>query len=259
MASFEFSDPVIVLGFCRSGTTLVAEMIHRGGIPMVTPDEEEAAARYDDGEKYERALCQRINTEIFGLQRRPRTISALWKHEQQPLTETQLQRLHDEVGNAPWGFKDPQTTMTYRHWCDAFPRGPRFYTYRGHEEVLRHYFRIAKNRYRALELTGRALRAWVHYNERTQENLRLDREAQRPAVLIRYEELMEQNDLMARMQEITQVPLFDARNPELRRSKSTVKRGAFESFCYRFATLNFRARVERCYEQLEQARLAPGA
>lgn len=245
-------DPVIVIGMARSGTTLVSEMLHQGGTSMFAEGMDPA---YDGGNKYERVLCQDINLEILGVKSVPAISS--WKRPLNDISENSLQRLREEVGEKPWGFKDPRTTITYFVWRKVLPHGPTIYTYRSHEEVLRHYFHTSDAGFGAVKRTRRALKAWINYNEQLLKNLRADREINRPAALVRYEELMEDNDLIAQLQSATGVVLRDSRQPNLRRNKESSPRGRFESLAYFVARLGYQSRLKAVYAALAAQRLIP--
>ena len=150
-------NPVIVVGMARSGTTLISEMLHQAGTSMFA---EGMNPEYDGGNKYERVSCQDINLEILGVKSVP-AISTIWEKPLRDISDSSLEALNAEVGSEPWGFKDPRTTITYAAWRKVFPKGPTIYTYRHHGEVMRHYFRTAKNPTSQVRRTRRALRAWI--------------------------------------------------------------------------------------------------
>ena len=249
-------DPVVVMGMSRSGTTLVAEMVHKGGTPMFSGDLD---PQYDRGIKYERPLCHDINLQIFGKEGDDKgmgTIWSLWKLPLQSISTTNLKKLEAEVGSAPWGFKDPRTTLTYAKWCEVFPGGARIYVYRDHAEVVRHRLYTGEPLRKRLKKMRRAVEAWAEYNSSLIDNLEADRQAGRPAVLVRYEELMVQDDLVRLMSEAVGIPLFDARNPKLRRNKVT---GFKDAFLCRAASLGYEGRLKTLYEKLGALRLKSSA
>jgi hypothetical protein len=241
-------DPVIIMGMHKSGTTLLAEMVHKGGIPMFSGDVDPS---YDAGIKYERQLCQELNAQMLGFKKRPKTFERIWRAPLQPAPPDTLRRLEEEVGNQPWGFKDPRTIFTYDSWLKLFPRGPRLYAFRGHDEVL-HRFCSGKKHF--LKNARRAIQTWLRYNEKMLENMELDEKANRPLVLVRYEELMASPDLPQRAEKILGIKMADARNPQLHRNK--VERDA-QNFLVRLFTMDSSFRVARVYKKLDARRLAP--
>jgi hypothetical protein len=55
-------DTVVVLGMHKSGTTLIAETLHRSGIAMIGA---ETSGGYDDGNKMERAETRALNMQLL--------------------------------------------------------------------------------------------------------------------------------------------------------------------------------------------------
>lgn len=236
------------MGMVRSGTTLMAEMIHKGGTPMFAGDLD---PRYDGGLRYERVSTHKMNLSILGLERGIAGIRIIGLPIGDPPSAAQLEELSCEVGEAPWGFKDPRTTLTYPAWCEVFSGGSRAYIYRGHQEVVRHYFRSGKNLRRSLKTARMGLLAWLHFNERILENLSRDRAAGRPHALVSYEELMNQPALLAPLENALEVPLADARNWDLRRNTL----GNAERQLYGLICAGQGKRIAKLYEQLEASRL----
>ncbi len=243
-------DPVIVMGMMRSGTTLLAEMVHKGGTPMFQVKDEINPA-YDDGIKYERISAHAINLTLLGQTKNIAGIKivGLTLH---PMPSEALQKLHDEVGEQAWGFKDPRTTVTYPVWSEHFPRGPRLYIYRSHEEVARYYFRTARKPLTGIKRGRRAVRAWVYFNQQMLENIRSDRETARPHALVRYEELMRDKELIGALEKAAGVALFDARNWDLHRNKVSSRRDAQIS---RLLSLGFGKRLDALYRELGALRV----
>ena len=98
-------NPVIVMGMARSGTTLVAEMLHLGGTSMYD-DTAHADPSYDKGIRYERRITYQLDNEILGLAERQDAIT-LVDRPLHPLPNDALARIAPEVGDRPWGFKNP--------------------------------------------------------------------------------------------------------------------------------------------------------
>ncbi len=238
--------PVIVLGMHKSGTTLVAEMIHRGGTPMYAG---EIDPRYDEGIKYERLLCQELNRHVLG--RRPDDLESLKNWPLQPLSEHDLGRLSDEVGTQSWGFKDPRTIFTYPEWRRVFPDCINISVYRSHREVVRHF---CKRKPWHLLRMRRALLSWLEYNERMLEHLREDKAAARRAVLVRYEDLMAQSEFLSLLESSLGVSFFDARDPKMRRNKAQGR----DSLRFKIATFGLSPRVAVLYQELEAQSLKVG-
>lgn len=174
----------MVKGMHKSGTSLVAKMVHRGGTAMYAG---EFDASYDDGIQHERPINQTINRLLLGAPREGRHIdwiAPIWTWPLQPFPRAELETLRFEAGDGAWGIKDPRTTITYRAWLKEFPNGPRFYVYRRHTEVLQRLLR-EKEVLTPLQRLRRAracLLAWLSYNEAALRNCALDEAAKRPWV-----------------------------------------------------------------------------
>lgn len=238
-SSSAMQAPVIVLGMHKSGTTLVAEMVHRGGTPMY---EGEVDPRYDEGIRYERLLCQELNRHILG--RRPDDLEPMSRLPLAPLSNEDLARLRDEVGTRKWGFKDPRTVWTYPEWRRVFPACINISVYRSHREVVRHFCRHKP--WHLLRMR-RALLSWLEYNERMLLHFLEDLSVNRRAVLVRYEDLMAQNELLPLLQSRSGVPMSDARDPKMRRNKVEGR----DSFRFKIATFGLSSRVAALYRELE--------
>jgi len=245
--------PVIVIGMGHSGTTLVSEMLHKASTPMYSGDHEPG---YDDGIRYERPLCQQINTQILGLPKKPKILEQLWKLPQHSISEENRQKLHAEVGRGAWGFKDPRTTITYEKWTQAFPDCTTIYVYRRHEEVLRSFFRNRTSRISSLRRMRWGMVAWVHYNRALLRHMDSDAKAGRRHVLVKYEELMEHPGLLGQIESAVGIELFDARNPKLRRNRV---QNAGEIRLYRLAAIGFGSDIPALYRELDARRLQPQA
>lgn len=242
------------MGMARSGTTLLAEMIHKAGTPMFACDGETDPS-YDGGIRYERRSTRDLNTAIFGLENNAEVISVVGL-PLHPLPADALQRLADEVQDKPWGFKNPRTTLTYSVWCQAFPRGPRFYTYRHHEEVMRHYLvDPARSWISRIKRARRAVFTWMCCNDQLLRNIEMDRQADRPAVLVRYEELMQDDLLIPRVEQATGIRLFDARDWSLRRNIAQQERGKCLSH---LLSGGYQRRIARIYRELDRLCLHAG-
>src|SRR4030095_10172119 len=105
----------------KSGTSLVAELLHRSGIPM--GEGAEVSGSYDAGTFFERSAFRALNQELLGpddpdeLNPRPLRLqlSARQRARMRELVA------HGEDGGADWGFKDPRTCLTYEVWRPELP------------------------------------------------------------------------------------------------------------------------------------------
>lgn len=250
-------DPIIVMGMHKSGTTLVAEMLHRGGTPMM---QGEGDFSYDSGTKYEREITQRINLRL--LNARPNTqylpaLMPIWNWPLSPFPTDLLPELEADAGTGVWGFKDPRTTVTYPAWAAQFPTGARFYVYRSHREFLRRCFARSGAKSRRLWRARREFSAWFAYNECILRNHQLDEIAGRASVVLRYEELMSAPKLVPRASKASGVTLFDARNFALRRTRDEAPKTRLETVYLWAGELGNRARLTELLARLSAIRLTP--
>ena len=137
---------VVVLGMHKSGTTLVAETLHRSGIAMI---ESEVAGGYDDGNKMERAATCALNMDLLDDQGTEslRLIRPLSPDADNATHKDRARELTAGLGPGPWGFKDPRTLLTFDFWQDVLDAPVLIGVYRDPVEVFRHYLRRAGRRW----------------------------------------------------------------------------------------------------------------
>lgn len=209
--------PVIILGMHKSGTTLVAEILHRSGIAMV---DAESAASYDEGNHFERTSTAKINKQLLDCasQSSLRTYKPLDRDSVSPAIVREAAKLVAQMSGADgtWGFKDPRTCLTYAFWAETMPDHRLVCVYRDAAEVREHYAgRVPLD----LSRGYRALRAWYAYN--SQMLRAFDRAGPQPRILLSYERLMDDPQEMARLSRFLAIPLADARAASLRRGKAS--------------------------------------
>lgn len=230
---------VCVLGMHKSGTTLLAETLHHSGIHMADVPEH---LGYDDSNKFERHEAQRLNRAVLqpalvptirgyrlrdaGLDRagyqinvdsiawvrRRRLPDVLEQASPAPIHEmaTSLDARHEH-----WGFKDPRTCLTYEWWRRSLPEHRVVAIYRPFGEVLLRY----RVRWRSPIRLVRVARSWLVHNEMLVSHL----EARPDHVLLRYDELMGDDDEFGRLGDYLGLPLRDRRRPELYRARGSAR------------------------------------
>lgn len=209
-------EAIIVLGMHKSGTTLVAETLHRSGIPMV---ENETDIGYDDGNKMERAETRLLNMELLGddgtqslrLIHRPAPDAVTPQHKDR------LRRLIAAQGNTGWGFKDPRTLLTFDIWQEVLDRPILIGVFRDPVEVFGHYLHRAGRRWISRDpgYLPDALRAWCVYNRRLLEL----KQHYPDMLLMNYAEFMTTDAGMQRLSAYVKRDLVDCRKPALRRAE----------------------------------------
>ena len=206
----------VVLGMHKSGTTLVARLLHRSGIDMGAGVD--LRRSYDSGEKFERESTKAINHAILGSEgmfsldiaapASPIEIAAERRAE--------MRRIIDECGSASrdWGFKDPRTCLTYPIWAEELPEHRLIIVFRRPEAMWPRY-RPCERRLvpaRAYRLVER----WCDCYQRLLDYL--DRDETR-ALVVDYERLMIDDDEFDRLGRFIGRELPDERRAELHRGR----------------------------------------
>lgn len=210
-----------VLGMHKSGTTLVAEMLHASGIAM--GEAMGPGADYDRGHKYEREAVKALNKEILGFEesyRLPPEGGLAASAKQRARMRSVLDRAQ-AASEGDWGFKDPRSLLTYGLWRPELGPHRLILVFRAPQAVWRHYRRHGPPRHRLLRRLrwGWAiLSAWRAYNRRLLEVA----EAAEPGtwILLEYGRLMDEEAELDRLREFVGRPLPDLRRADRRRSAS---------------------------------------
>ncbi len=119
--------PVAIVGMHRSGTSLLAHMLHRSGL-YLGPQDRLLGPSPDNLEGYwEHAGFHRLNeavlAEFGGGWDAPPVVPVRWVEDPRLAAHAvDAQRLLDEFsGQEPWGWKDPRTSLTLPLWLDLIP------------------------------------------------------------------------------------------------------------------------------------------
>jgi hypothetical protein len=232
---------VVVLGMHKSGTTLVAQALHRSGISM---GEFREGLDYDAGNKYEHHAFQAINrallapylvpplghvlrrrggseTDAAGYPRnqdsqawiRRRALEAGLAHATVPEAAVTLVEGLEARGE-DWGFKDPRTALTYPVWRRILPPHRIVVVFRGLGQVLERYRAGPRRPLRTL----RVLQAWTVYNWSI---LRHVEESACPVLMLRYERLMSDASALDALASFVERPIEDVRDPRQHRSRAS--------------------------------------
>jgi hypothetical protein len=210
----------VVLGMHKSGTTLVAEVLHASGIDMV--EGSYLHLSYDQGNKYERASTAALNREILDTQPFADGFTSLDLPAPQKLSDTaelrsRIRSLVDDLNRSHrhWGFKDPRTCWTYPVWGQELPEHRIVAIYRAPDEIWPRYRdprRLYRNPYRA----WRFLLRWCEYNSAIATCLQ---RTDASWLVLSYRELMETQAEFDRLQEFVGSNLEDRRVADLRRNR----------------------------------------
>jgi hypothetical protein len=239
---------IVVLGMHKSGTTLVAETLHRSGIPMIGS---EAAGGYDDGNKMERDETRFLNNTLLeghGVESlRLRTKFAPSAVLPEHISEAR--RIVAKMGDARWGFKDPRTLITFDFWGKVLPDPVLVGVYRNPIEVFGHYMSRAGRLWisRDPAYLPSVLRAWCVYNSRLLEIKR----AYPGMFLIDYGDLMNGNAGMKRLSEYIGQDLMDCRQTNLKRAEA--KGNVHYRLAQGIVNILFRMDSQKIYSELKDS------
>jgi len=200
----------VVLGMHKSGTTLISEMLHRSGIPMV---ETVLSGDYDSGNKWERGSTLELNKGLLGCHDQhsldlPRTLPDGLSKD--PASD-RVRALVESIDEPLWGFKDPRTCITWPAWSAVLKKPRIVGVHRKLSAVVEHYSRRRGRFISRARAVWKAARAWSDYNE---EVLRACASAPGLSVLISFDDLMTGEGELRRLESFLEVPLADARKKE---------------------------------------------
>jgi hypothetical protein len=228
----------VVLGMHKSGTTAVAEILHRSGIDMGDFDPSQS---YDEGNQYERVPTQSLNRRLLVKVLRPpladrvrQRVRPRFTADGRPFNRDSLARVgsapieaspallaemrevvaQTQARHADWGFKDPRNCLTYSLWSRVLPPHRVIAIYRDYRDLLE---RERRKRWSGLETLRqrRMLSNWIAYNR----GLLRAVEANPEHHLLRYDRLMNDPEALVRLGDFVGRPLRDARRAELFRNR----------------------------------------
>ncbi len=206
----------VILGMHKSGTTLVSRMLHRSGISMVA--DEKASVSYDQGNKYERLVVKDLNDEILGSKnvssieiKRPAVLS---------ISDMQREQIQDMVmdlngRHKDWGFKDPRTCLTYPLWAELLGDHKIIVILRDPGEIWHNY--SSTNPFKSVFRAWRLMDSWIQAN---MSILKWIQSSTMPVLVLKYRELMNDQESVDRLSEFVGRPLQDERRPNLCRGRN---------------------------------------
>jgi acyl carrier protein len=158
--------PVAVVGMHRSGTSLLAQILHRSGLYLGSGDRLLGPGEDNPEGFWEHTDFSRLNEALL------QDLGGAWDDPPaSPTCWTEDDRLTSHVANArelldefsdrePWGWKDPRTSVTLPLWLDLIPDLKVIHCVRNPLEVA---FSLQR---RNLFSYSKAVRLWKLYNER---------------------------------------------------------------------------------------------
>jgi hypothetical protein len=151
-----------ITGMGRSGTSLIASLMQKAGVHLgrrfVAPDQANPRGFFEDADFYEfhdQMLRERGYTLLvppdFTFQARPDEI------------ERARRLIAERADLAPWGWKDPRTSLFLDFWQELLPDACFLFLYRHPVEVV-----LSLIRCRSVQAVGlvEALDAWCVYNSK---------------------------------------------------------------------------------------------
>ena len=146
---------VVVLGFHKSGTTLVAKTLAAAGFDMGA----ECEGAYPKC-KYEDPRAKQIALDILFDGRRRKSLDLPTSyHEKREEIREYIDAREYEAAGRDWGFKVPDLTLCYSLWRQLLPKHLVIGIRRSLEGVLAHY-----SRRRNPPDPAMIKRAWFYYN-----------------------------------------------------------------------------------------------
>ncbi len=206
MFSVDCSPPVIILGMHRSGTSLLARLLHDGGVMMGwrRNSHDEALFFLEQNEWLFRlahaawdqpaAMQHLLQNEAL----RAEAAAAL-RQAMQSWRAWSFWGWRRAAGGAPWGWKDPRTVFTLPIWWELFPQARVVRLCRHPLDVVHSLQKREQNRRdqlrnplfsaRCLSLEG-AFSLWVEYEMMSQQVTQSLPSSQ--VYALRYEDLVQQ-------------------------------------------------------------------
>src|SRR5262245_28150013 len=119
--------PVCIVGMHRSGTSMVAKLLHESGLHLGNASDLMPADAHNEDGYWEHVrfleLNEAILNELGAAWDSPPHLTADWKRlSALPQVRGQADALFQEFGGSePWGWKDPRTSLTLPFWLERCP------------------------------------------------------------------------------------------------------------------------------------------
>jgi hypothetical protein len=241
----------LVMGMHKSGTTLLARLVHSAGINL--GHDLRVSDRGYAAEKAESPAARAINQRLIG-ENGEESLYAPVPSLPVPdgVARSAMQAFLAAQRHAypDWGMKDPRLLLTYPCWRERLGPHRILAIYRHPKAVVRHYMRPPAGTWQPLRSLRNlyrqafALRAWKRYNGRLAQ---LVRGGGVPVLLLSYEQLMQDDSQLHRIAAFLGREVVD-----LRESRAKVPAKQVNAFFYGLWARIFR--VGRTYAELETLR-----
>lgn len=206
----------LVLGCHKSGTTLVAELLHKSGIPMV---DEEQRENYDAGGFFERSSAKAINKALLGVSHDKWLITRPPRRLAPGVAESG--RIRELVAAMPetWGFKDPRTLLTFDVWRANLPEHRVIGIFREPRAIWRRTRRPPG--LKTWENPARCVRMWRRWFEHNERLDQIARNYGNRCLMLDYESLMTDPRQIERLSAFVGKDIPDLRDRGMWRGRST--------------------------------------
>ncbi len=209
----------VVLGMHKSGTTLIAQILHHSGISM--GERLAADVSYDQGNKYEREATFGLNLAILG--KNDVLVLDVDASRGQVMSQAQREMMRaiirdcDQRHAGTWGFKDPRACLTWPLWREELPEHRIIGVYREPAEVWpRFKWTGRQGPLKNFAYAWSFLQRWYEHNQGVMAAVA---EAGDRAIMLGYQELMTGDAEFARLQAFVGRDLDDRRRPDLYRQR----------------------------------------
>ena len=118
------STPVPIVGMHRSGTSMVAKLLHRAGLNLGAAEDLMPPAEENPEGFFEHLAFVRLNEEVLNAAGAgwdcPPPADTVWDDERFQAFRDRARLLAVTMASdGPWGWKDPRTTLTLPFWRSA--------------------------------------------------------------------------------------------------------------------------------------------
>ncbi|NJO44189.1 MAG: glycosyltransferase [Oscillatoriales cyanobacterium RM2_1_1] len=159
------SPIVIIAGMHRSGTSLTASLMQRLGVyigrRLVEADEGNIRGHFEniDFVRFHQSILHMHGLDDLGCVIQPHDFHITPSY----LEQAKHLVIQNHNPQAPWGWKDPRTTLFLDFWRQLLPAAQFIFVYRSPWEVVDSLYRRATD-LKILENPEVAVKMWLHYN-----------------------------------------------------------------------------------------------
>jgi hypothetical protein len=157
------SNALIIIGMHRSGTSLVASMLHSAGLDvgkqlMSAHESINAKGFYEnlDFVRFHEQVLESLGESRFGWTTK---INLRVPETQAPLVDDLLAR---NSSDGAWGWKDPRTTLFLQYWSERLPKANFIFVHRPPWEVIDSLYRRGDQEFQSSPRL--AVDIWTSYN-----------------------------------------------------------------------------------------------